>query len=242
MRIYPAIDLRNGQAVRLVQGDYNQMTVYGDNPAEVAKQFRAQGASNLHLVDLDGAKSGNPVNKPVIQAILQVPGLFVQVGGGLRTRARVDEFLSMGVNRVILGTAAIQNPAFAVEMVKAYGADAIAVGMDARNGKAATDGWLETSGEDSFTLCERLADRGIRTIIYTDISKDGLLSGTNLEAYARLSEIKDLNIIASGGITGMDELYKLSAMGIYGAIVGKALYTGHMDPKTLFARFKEETV
>ncbi len=241
MRIFPAIDLRNGKAVRLVQGDYDQMTVYGDDPAGIARSFREKGAKNLHLVDLDGAKSGAPVNKPVIEAILRVSGLFVQVGGGIRTRERVEEFLSLGVGRVILGTAAVENPKFAAEMVKLYGPDAVAVGVDAKNGLAATSGWLQTSGRDSFELCRHLADLGVQYVIYTDISKDGLLSGTNLEAYAKLSEIQGLRIIASGGIASLEELSKLSRMGVYGAIVGKALYTGHIDPGELFARYEEET-
>lgn len=240
MEIFPAIDLRHGQAVRLVQGDYDQMTVFSKNPAEVAKSFALQGAKNLHCVDLDGAKDGAPANSEVIAQLLQ-QGLYTQVGGGIRDEARVDYYLSLGVGRVILGTAALENFPFVEEMVKKYGSR-IAVGVDARDGMVATHGWLNTSSVDSFDFCVRLRDAGVQTVIYTDISRDGGMAGANLEVYRRLGEIKGLDIVASGGVSFYSDVEALYAMGIYGAIVGKALYTGALElPRLLSLAAGEET-
>lgn len=227
MELFPAIDLRGGKAVRLVQGDYDQMTVYSDQPWEVAQAFRRQGGRNLHLVDLDGAKEGAPVNLETIRRIVSVGGFFVEVGGGIRTEQRVAEYLEMGVSRVILGTAAVTDPAFLDQMVARYGGR-IAVGVDARDGRVATHGWLETTELDSFAFCRDLRRRGVQTVIYTDISRDGKLAGTNLEAYRRLCGIEGLEVVASGGITALEELRQLDAMGVAGAILGKALYTGRL--------------
>ncbi len=228
MEIFPAIDIRNGNVVRLTEGDYNRMTVYGASPLEMAETFIKKGAKNLHMVDLDGAKDGTPVNFDVIKSVSQTGKLFTEVGGGIRDEKRIEDYLSLGVNRVILGTVAVRNFKFVEESVKKYG-DKIAVGVDAREGKVAVSGWLETTEIDSLEFCKKLRDAGVKTVIYTDISKDGTLSGTNLEIYEKLSEIKGLDIIASGGITFEDEIRKLASMNTYGAIVGKAVYAGRLD-------------
>ena len=228
MEIFPAIDIINGNVVRLTEGDYNRMTVYGTSPLEMAEVFVKKGAKNLHMVDLDGAKDGTAVNFDVIKSVAETGKLFTEVGGGIRDEKRIEDYLSLGVNRVILGTVAVRNFAFVEEAVKKYG-DKIAVGVDARDGKVAVSGWLETTEIDSLDFCKRLRDAGVKTVIYTDISKDGTLSGTNLEIYEKLSEIESLDIIASGGITFEDEIKKLASMNIYGAIVGKAVYAGKLD-------------
>lgn len=228
MEIFPAIDIRNGNVVRLTEGDYNRMTVYGSSPLEMAETFVKKGAKNLHMVDLDGAKDGTPVNFDVIKSVAETGKLFTEVGGGIRDEKRIEDYLSLGVNRVILGTVAVRNFAFVEEAVKKYG-DKIAVGVDARDGKVAVSGWLETTEIDSLDFCKKLRDAGVKTVIYTDISKDGTLSGTNLEIYEKLSEIENLDIIASGGITFEDEIKKLASMNTYGAIVGKAVYAGKLN-------------
>ncbi len=239
MELFPAIDLRSGQAVRLYQGDYDQTTVYSADPAAVAEDFKAQGARNLHLVDLDGAKDGTLANFDTICAIVKVGGLFVEVGGGIRDEERVKRYLDAGVDRVILGTAAVNDPVFLQNMVEKYGRK-IVVGVDAREGKVATHGWLETTSVDSFAFCESLRDRGVGTVIYTDIARDGGLQGTNLEAYRRLSRIEGLDVVASGGITDCSELSELEAMGIAGAILGKALYTGRLSLRDAVALVQKE--
>ena len=187
MEIFPAIDIRNGNVVRLTEGDYNRMTVYGSSPLEMAETFIKKGAKNLHMVDLDGAKDGAPVNFDVIKSVAETGKLFTEVGGGIRDEKRIEDYLSLGVNRVILGTVAVRNFKFVEEAVKKYG-DKIAVGVDARDGKVAVSGWLETTEIDSLDFCRKLRDAGVKTVIYTDISKDGTLSGTNLEIYEKLSE------------------------------------------------------
>ncbi len=227
MKIFPAIDLRDGKAVRLVQGDYDKMTVYSDSPRQVAEGFLADGAEHLHVVDLDGAKLGEPANTDVIRALTEV-GLSTQVGGGIRDEKRVAHYLQSGVARVILGTAALQNFEFVKDMVGKY-SEKIAVGVDARDGMVATHGWLKTSDVSAFEFCERLRDAGVATVIYTDISRDGGMQGTNLEVYRELCKIDGLNIIASGGVSFYEEIPALRDMGLYGAIVGKALYTGALE-------------
>lgn len=228
MLIYPAIDLRYGKAVRLYKGDYDQMTVYSDSPSDTAKSFFAKGARCLHVVDLDGAKDGNAANYAVIKDILSaVPDMFVEVGGGIRDEERIKRYLDIGVKRVILGSAAVENPVFTEKMCAGYG-KAIAVGVDASDGMVAIHGWKDVTGESSLEFCGRMAEIGVDTVIYTDISKDGTLSGTNLEIYRKLSEL-DINIIASGGITFEREITTLADIGIYGAILGKALYAGKLD-------------
>lgn len=230
MELFPAIDLIGGCAVRLVKGDYAQKTVYSDNPAEVAKSFAAAGAKYLHVVDLEGAKDGGTPNLETIKNIVENGGLLVEVGGGIRSEEVIKKYLDAGVFRVILGTAAVQNPAFLEEMVQKYG-EKIAVGVDIKDGMVAIKGWTEVSAESCFDFCEKLQKIGVKTIICTDISKDGLLSGTNLELYKELSEKFSVDIVASGGVTTLDDVKKLADMGMYGAILGKALYTGNIDLK-----------
>ena len=230
MELFPAIDLIGGCAVRLVKGDYTQKTVYSDDPAEVAKSFAAAGAKYLHVVDLEGAKDGGTPNLETIQNIVENGGLLVEVGGGIRSEDVIQKYLDAGVFRVILGTAAVQNPAFLEEMVQKYG-EKIAVGVDIKDGMVAIKGWTEVSAESCFDFCEKLQKIGVKTIICTDISKDGLLSGTNLELYKELSEKFSVDIVASGGVTTLDDVKKLAEMGMYGAILGKALYTGNIDLK-----------
>ena len=230
MQIFPATDILGGKVVRLTKGDYANVKIYADSPAEMAKEFMKAGATNLHMVDLDGAKDGTPVNFDAIKEAAKIKDLFIEVGGGIRDMKRIEDYLSLGVKRVILGTAAVRNYPFVEEAVKEYG-NAIAVGVDAKNGLVAVNGWLETTTVNSVEFCKKLRDSGVATVIYTDISKDGMLSGTNLEIYEELSKIKGLDIVASGGITFIDEIKTLADMGIYGAIVGKAVYEGKLDLK-----------
>ena len=228
MQIFPATDILGGKVVRLTKGDYNEVKVYADSPAEMALEFMKSGATNLHMVDLDGAKFGSPVNFDAIREAAQIKDLFIEVGGGIRDMKRIEDYLSLGVKRVILGTAAIKNYPFVEEAVKEYG-NAIAVGVDAKDGLVAINGWQETTTVNSVDFCKKLRDTGVKTVIYTDISKDGMLSGTNLEIYKELSKIEGLDIVASGGITFIDEIRTLNEMNIYGAIVGKAVYEGKLD-------------
>lgn len=238
MNILPAIDIRGGKVVRLTKGDYDNMTVYRDSPAEVAKEFLAAGAENLHVVDLDGARDGTPVNFSAIRELCEVKGLLIEVGGGIRNLERIEQYLSLGVRRVILGTAAVRDFSFVEAAVKRF-ADAVAVGVDAKDGMVAVSGWEEVTALPAFSFCEKLRDAGVKTVIYTDISKDGALSGTNLAVYEALRQIEGLNIIASGGITFEDEIRALSKMGLYGAILGKALYEGRLDLRRALAIAKE---
>lgn len=234
MQIFPATDILGGKVVRLTKGDYNQVKIYADSPAEMALEFMKDGATNLHMVDLDGAKDGTPVNFEAIKEAAKIKGLFIEVGGGIRNMQRIEEYLSLGVKRVILGTAAIRNYPFVEEAVKEFG-NAVAVGVDAKEGFVAVSGWQETTNVNSVEFCKKLRDTGVSTVIYTDISKDGMLSGTNLEIYKELSKIQGLDIVASGGITFADELKTLNEMGIYGAIVGKAVYEGKLSLKDALA-------
>lgn len=238
MELFPAIDLIGGCAVRLVKGDYAQKTVYSENPEEVARSFAAAGAKYLHVVDLEGAKDGGTPNLETIQNIVETGGLLVEVGGGIRSEEVIQKYLDAGVFRVILGTAAVQNPVFLEEMVRKYG-EKIAVGVDIKDGMVAIKGWTEVSQESCFAFCEKLQKIGVKTIICTDISKDGLLSGTNLELYKELSEKFSVDIVASGGVTTLEDVKKLADMGLYGAILGKALYTGNIDLKAAVELTKE---
>ncbi len=229
--IYPAIDIRGGKCVRLIQGDYSQETVYNESPLAAAKAWEAQGGSYIHLVDLDGAKAGHPVNDEVIGAIASGVQVPVQVGGGLRSVDDVKRLLSLGVSRVIIGTAAIEDRAFTEEVLGTYG-DKIAIGIDARNGYVATRGWLETSEVKAEELAKELASKGAETFIFTDISRDGMMQGPNVDAIVALAKSSGRNVIASGGVSVMDDLVRLnqySQDGVGGAIVGKALYTGSID-------------
>ena len=238
MIILPAIDLRGGKAVRLLRGEYDNMTVYGDDPAAVAASFSEAGAKNLHVVDLDGALSGNTDNMATIKKIIAETKMSVEVGGGIRDEERIYKYLSLGAERVILGTVAAENPAFAEEMVKKYGAH-IAVGADVKNGEIATHGWTKTTGTGIDTFMKMMEDMGVATVICTDVSRDGALMGTNMELYRALTEKYKVGIIASGGITEVSEVFKLAGMGVYGAILGKAIYNGNID---LREAVKAETV
>lgn len=228
MYIFPAIDLIEGCAVRLVRGDYAQKTVYSDDPATVAESFAKAGAEYLHLVDLEGAKDGTTPNLETIRKIVARSGLKTEVGGGIRSEETIQKYLDAGVYRVILGTAAITQPDFLEKMVTKYG-EKIAVGVDIKDGMVAIKGWTEVSALTCDAFCEKLEKMGVKTVICTDISKDGLLSGTNLELYRHLSETYSMDLVASGGVTSLEDVAALKEMGIYGAILGKALYTGHID-------------
>ena len=228
MQIFPAIDLSGGKVVRLYQGDYEKMTVYGADPCAVARDFMAAGAKYLHVVDLDGAKDGTLANFESISALAKQGGLYIEVGGGIRTEERIEKYLDLGVGRCILGTIAVKDFDFTRRMAQKYG-DKIAVGVDARDGYVAVSGWLETSKEKGVDFCRRLYDAGVQTVIYTDISRDGAEQGTNLALYRELARIEGLNITASGGVSSIAELKELQAIGTHAAILGKALYTGRLD-------------
>jgi len=232
MQIFPAIDLSGGQVVRLYQGDYDKMTVYGADPCAVARDFIAAGAKYLHVVDLDGAKDGTLANFESIAAIAKQGGLYIEVGGGIRTEERIQQYLDLGVSRCILGTVAVKDFDFTARMAQKYG-DKIAVGVDARDGYIAINGWKELSSETGIEFCRRLKDAGVQTVIYTDISRDGAERGTNLELYRELAKIEGLNITASGGVSSLEELAELQRIGTHAAILGKALYTGRLDLKTV---------
>ena len=228
MNIIPAIDLIGGQAVRLMKGDYNKVTVYSNDPTEVAKDFERQGARFLHVVDLDGAKDGSTANFDTIRAIVANTTLSVEVGGGIRNMETVKKYVELGVDRVIIGTAAVTDPAFLKEAVTTY-PEHVAVGIDVKDGMVAIKGWLEVSALSCFEFCRTVQKLGVKTIVCTDISKDGMMSGTNRELYRELSDRFTLNIIASGGVSSMEDIRVLSEMKLYGAIVGKAIYTGAID-------------
>ena len=227
MLILPAIDLRGGRVVRLTQGDYERMTVYGDDPASTARGFEAAGAAWLHMVDLDGAKDGNPQNRAVIAQVCG-GGLKVEVGGGMRSERDVQDTLALGVSRVILGTLALTDFALLKRLVARYG-ERIAVGVGARDGREATHGWLRTSDTPAVGFCATLRDAGVRTVIYTDISRDGRLAGANLEVYQALCTLEGLDIVASGGVSTLEDIAALRDLGLYGCILGKALYAGRLD-------------
>ena len=232
MQIFPAIDLSGGQVVRLYQGDYDKMTVYGADPCAVARDFVAAGAQHLHVVDLDGAKDGTLANFESIAAIAKQGGLYIEVGGGIRTEERIRQYLDLGVGRCILGTIAVKDFDFTARMAQKYG-DRIAVGVDARDGYVAINGWKDLSSETGIEFCRRLYDAGVQTVIYTDISRDGAEKGTNLELYRELAKIEGLHITASGGVSSIEELKELQSIGTHAAILGKALYTGRLDLKTV---------
>lgn len=231
MDVIPAIDLLQGRCVRLYQGDYEQSQIFDENPVAVARQWAEQGADWLHLVDLDGAKTGEPVNLAAIAAIVRATDIKVQVGGGLRDRQRVEQLLQLGVTRVILGTVAIEQPTLVAQLCQDY-PDQILVGIDARNGKVATRGWLETSEIEAMDLAQQMAEAGAAAIIYTDIHRDGTLQGPNIEALRELALAVSIPVIASGGVSSTSDLLSLlalEALGVSGAIVGRALYTGDLS-------------
>ena len=238
MNIIPAIDLIGGKAVRLIKGDYDKVTVYSDDPASVAKKFERDGARFLHLVDLDGAKDGTTANFDTIKSIIDQTDLSVEVGGGIRTLDRIEKYVSIGVDRVILGTAAVTDPKFLLDAVKQFG-EKIVVGVDILDGYVAIKGWTEISSVACFDFCQMLQSIGVKTIICTDISKDGMMSGTNLELYRSLQEKFGVRIIASGGVSTLEDIRALAKMEVYGAIVGKAIYTGAIDLAAAIAEVKK---
>ena len=230
MLIFPAIDLYGGKAVRLYKGDYQNMTIYSDDPLSVARDFVAAGATCIHMVDLEGARDGTTPNLNIVRDIANKTPLFTEIGGGIRSIETVRAYLDAGVDRVILGTAAVTDPEFLRMALAEYG-ERIAVGVDIKDGKVAIKGWLETAEDDAMTFCEKMQKLGVRTIISTDISKDGAMMGANHELYRTLSERFDLQIVASGGVSSLDDVKKLRALDLYGAIIGKAYYTGAIDLK-----------
>lgn len=223
MNIFPAIDLYDKKAVRLLKGDYEKMTVYSENPPEIALDFEVKGAKYLHLVDLEGAKDGTTPNLEVVKKIIDATNLFTEIGGGIRSMETIEKYISIGVDRVILGTAAVKDEALLIEAIKKYG-DKIAVGVDIKDGYVAISGWLEKSNLECFEFCEKMQNLGVKTLICTDISKDGAMQGTNCDLYKKLSKKFDIQITASGGVSSIEDVKKLRELNIYGAIIGKAYY------------------
>lgn len=238
IQIFPAIDLIGGRVVRLFQGDYDKETVYSNEPCTIARGFVEAGARYLHLVDLDGARDGTTANFESIEAIARQGGLYIEVGGGIRSEERIERYLSLGVSRCILGTSAVKDFDFTARMARKYG-DKIAVGVDARDGFVAINGWKELSEEKGIDFCRRLRDAGVQTVIYTDISRDGAGRGTNLEVYEALSEIKGLNVTASGGVGSLEEIGRLEQMGVSAAILGKAIYSGQLALADVIKNFPQ---
>lgn len=238
MKLYPAIDLRGGQAVRLYQGDYDQMTVYNADPVAQARTFVDAGAKYLHVVDLDGAKDDTTANLQTIAAIAKLGGLKIEVGGGIRDEERIRRYLDLGVDRCILGTIAVKDFAFTEKMARTYGAR-IAVGVDMKQGYVAVNGWKEVTPEPGVDFCRRCAAAGVGAIIATDISRDGTMQGTNLDLYRELLTIPGIEVTASGGIARMEELAELQAMGCHAAILGKSIYTGAIDLAEAVGRYQD---
>ncbi len=231
MNIFPAIDLYDGKAVRLYKGNYAEMTVYSENPIEIARDFEAAGARHIHMVDLEGARDGSTPNLSIVADVAQNTSLFVEIGGGIRNMETVEKYLAVGVGRVILGTAAVNDRDFLTRAVRQYG-EKIAVGADVKDGRIAIKGWLEQSAYTLEAFLDEMQSLGVRTVICTDISKDGAMVGTNRELYRTLNARYDLAIVASGGVSSMEDVIALRDMGLYGAIIGKAYYTGAIDLKT----------
>ncbi|MBQ9118933.1 MAG: 1-(5-phosphoribosyl)-5-[Lachnospiraceae bacterium] len=229
MKLFPAIDIKNGQCVRLRQGQFHDVEVYSHIPACVAESFEQQGASYIHIVDLDGALVGHSMNEEVIKEIVARVSIPVQVGGGIRTIKDIETKLNLGVDRVIIGTKAVENPQFVKEAIMRFGADRIVVGIDAKNGMVATDGWEKVSNFNAVQLALQMKELGVQTIVYTDISKDGMLQGPNIEHTEKMVTATGLNIIASGGVSSMKDLDDLNSISVYGAIMGKAIYEKRID-------------
>ena len=238
MNILPAIDLYEGKAVRLLRGDYAQMTVYSDDPPAFARQFAADGAEYLHVVDLEGAKDGTTANFDVVGRVVAESGLKTEIGGGVRSEAVIEKYLNAGVWRVILGTAALTEPGFVAEMTARYG-ERVAVGVDARDGYVAIKGWTELSEKNIFDFCAELEEIGVRGVVCTDISKDGAMRGANLRLYRELREKTGLDLVASGGVSSLEDVRALKEIGVWGAILGKALYTGAVALTDALAAAKE---
>lgn len=228
MKLFPAIDLYEGKAVRLFKGEYQKMTVYSENPTEIALDFYSKGAKFMHVVDLEGAKTGETPNIETVKKLVSATDAFVEVGGGIRSEKVVERYLTAGVNRVILGTSAVENPEFLKNCIKEFG-DKIAVGVDIKDGFVAIKGWTEKSAYSGVDFCKKMQDEGVKTIICTDISKDGAMLGTNHELYKTLKKELAIDVIASGGVSSIEDVKKLKEIDIYGAIIGKAYYTGAIN-------------
>ncbi|MBR6115573.1 MAG: 1-(5-phosphoribosyl)-5-[Oscillospiraceae bacterium] len=228
MILFPAIDIYEGRAVRLLRGEYDRLTVYGEDPSAIALDFRACGAEAVHIVDLEGARSGDTPNFEAVCRVKERSGLFCEIGGGIRSMEVLERYFDAGLDRVVLGTAAVRDRAFLADALRRYGGR-IAVGVDIRDGFVAVQGWTENSGLEAFAFCRELRDMGVRTLICTDISRDGAMQGTNHALYRRLRSELELDITASGGVSSMEDIQALAAAGLYGAIVGKAYYTGAID-------------
>ena len=229
MQLYPAIDLKDGKSVRLKQGEFKEITVYCDEPYKVARYFEENGASFIHLVDLDGALEGHSVNEETIKKIVSSVNIPCELGGGIRTMEDIERVLSYGINRVIIGTKAVKDPSFVEEAVKRFGADRIVVGVDAKNGMVAIEGWEKVSDKSALSMCLSMKEMGVKNIVYTDISKDGMLMGPNVAMTQELTDKTGMNIIASGGVSSMEDLRNLNAAGIKGAIIGKAIYENRVN-------------
>lgn len=237
MKLFPAIDIKNGQCVRLRQGQFHDVEVYSHIPVNIARSFEEAGASFIHIVDLDGALAGHSVNEDVIREIVKNVSIPVEVGGGIRTVKDIENKLELGVGRVIIGTRAVENPQFVKEIITNFGADRIVIGIDAKNGMVATDGWEKLSNYNAVQLALEMKDIGVRTIVYTDIAKDGMLQGPNLEHTREMVNMTGLDIIASGGVSSMKDLDDLNAIPVYGAIIGKALYEKRIDLSEAVAKY-----
>lgn len=238
MKLYPAIDLKDGKCVRLLQGDYNEVTVYGENPGEMAKKWECLGGDFLHIVDLDGAKAGKEINGEAIRQIVEVINIPIELGGGIRSIEDISLQLSRGVHRVILGSAAIKNRGLVKEALDTFGPDKIVVGVDAKGGMVAVEGWLEVTDTSALAFCQELEKMGVQTVIYTDIAKDGMMQGPNIEETKKLVKETKLDIVASGGVSSLEDLKALEKIGVYGAIIGKAIYTGAIDLEEAAKLFK----
>lgn len=238
MQLYPAIDIKDGKCVRLTQGLFDNVTIYSDTPADMARQWVEQGATFLHLVDLDGALAGKSVNATVIRAIAQTVSVPIQIGGGIRSAEAIQAMLDAGVTRVIIGTKAVQHPAFIKEIVERFGAERIVIGVDAKDGMVAIEGWEKVSSLSALDLCNQMKAYGVRHIVYTDISKDGMLTGPNVAYTQKLTEETGMDIIASGGVSCMSDLEELDKRGIHGAIIGKALYEKRISLQEAVQRFE----
>ena len=231
MIIFPAIDIKDKKCVRLTQGDFDKVNVYGEDPSLMAKKWADYGAEFIHVVNLNGSRNEIGINDETLAKVAKSVDVPIQVGGGIRDEKRVKELLDLGINRVIVGTMAIENKELLKELIEKYKAEKIVVSIDAKNGKVATHGWEKVSDIDSVDLCKELEQIGVKTIVYTDISKDGMLEGPNFDIYKELSQKTSLDIIASGGVTSIDDVKRLLDMNMYGAIIGKALYDNRIDLK-----------
>lgn len=238
MKLYPAIDLKDGKCVRLLQGDYEAVTVYGTNPSKMAQKWEALGGDFLHIVDLDGAKVGKAVNQEAITQIIEAIQIPIEVGGGIRSMEDIGAQLNLGVHRVILGSAAIRNKALVKEALEVFGPDRVVVGVDAKEGRVAIEGWLEVTDISALEFCKELEKMGVQTVIYTDIAKDGMMQGPNLEETKKIVDHTQLKVVASGGVSCLEDLEALEKIGVEGAIIGKALYTGAIDLEVAAHRFK----